>query len=175
MLVSNGVVINAVEALANFVTPAGMTAVASATAAIGDLYDGTNFTRPAPPAPTKTQLIAYVTTKQQNILAAGVTVNVAASGAPAVEILCDGTSSTRADLALLALFGQANPTGTKIWTDNNGVDTSVTGTELIALATIVGNWISSIYPFASGLVGQVNSGAVTTFVEVDAAAWPTAS
>jgi hypothetical protein len=107
-------------------------------------------------------------------LAAGVTVNVAAAGEGAVPILCDGTNGTQASLALLALYGQVNPAGTKTWLDNNGEATILTGAELVQLATLVGNWITDTYAALAGLVDQIAAGTITTTDQIDAFTWPTA-
>jgi hypothetical protein len=124
------------------------------------------------PAPSKDALTTYATKVWDAVLAKGETFNVAASGA-AVNVLSDGTNSTRADLALLALYGQANPTGTKSWIDNNGVVTALSGTELVTLATLVGNWISDTYPALQTLLGQIGAATVTTTAQIDAYQWPT--
>lgn len=107
------------------------------------------------------------------LLVAGQTFNVAASGEAAVNVLCDGTNDTRADLALLALFGQTSPTGTKAWLDNTGKVTILTGAQLVTLATLAGNWVSDTYPALVTLLGEIAAGTVTTAAEIDAYAWPT--
>ena len=118
-------------------------------------------------------LAGYASASWNSILAAGRIFNVAASGA-AVSVLCDGTNSTRADLALLALFGQANPTGTKTWIDNNGVSTVLTGAQFVTLATLAGNWVSDTYPALQTLLGEINATppTITTTAQIDAYAWP---
>lgn len=127
----------------------------------------------AAPGPTVAQLEAYAETVWRACLAKGQTFNVAAAAAPAIPILCDGTNATRADLAMLALFGQANPTGTKEWTDNNKAVSTLTGTQLVALATLAGDWVSDTYPALNALNAEIAAGTVTTTAEIDAYAWPT--
>jgi hypothetical protein len=118
-------------------------------------------------------LVAYAGASWAKLLAAGLIFNVAASGA-AVNVLCDGKNSTRADLALLTLFGQANPTGTKVWVDNGGVSTVLTGAQFVTLATLAGNWTSDTYPALQTLLGEINASppTVTTTAQIDAYAWP---
>jgi hypothetical protein len=96
-------------------------------------------------------------------------VTVAASGAAAVNILCDGTSSTRGDLAMLALSGQANPIATKTWLDNNGVSTVLTGTQFVSLAMQIGNWIDDTYAAVAPIVAAINASppTITTFAQID--------
>ena len=122
----------------------------------------------APPA-APVDLKGYALQAQAEHLLAGQTFNVAASGATPVQVLCDGTNDTRADLALLALFGQDNPAGTKTWLDNTGKTTVLTGAQLVTLATLAGNWIADTYPALVGVMGGIAAGTVTTTAEIDAA------
>ena len=120
-------------------------------------------------------LVAYAQAAQRAVLTKGQTFDVATSGQPAVSILCDGTNDTRADLALLALFGQINPTGMKDWLDNNGKTTSLTGSQFVALATLAGDWVSDTYQTIGGIITGILASppTVTTTAEIDATAWPT--
>ncbi len=128
-----------------------------------------------PAAMTRDQMapiLAFYASYSQGVkLKAGVTVNVGTLLAP-VMVLSDGENSTRADLALLALFGQINPTGTQTWIDNNGVSTVLTGAQLVTLATAVGTWVSNTYAALAGLLAQISAGAVTTTAQVVTFAWP---
>jgi hypothetical protein len=54
-LIENGTVTNVILAGDTYTPPKNVTMVASETAQIGDAYDGTTFTSPAPPAPTAAQ------------------------------------------------------------------------------------------------------------------------
>lgn len=124
----------------------------------------------SPPA-FPVDLIGYAKAKQAALLAAGGTVNVAAAGAAPINVLCDGTSATRADLALLALFGQQSPTGTKLWLDNNGIATTLTGTQLVALATSIGTWVDNTYATLGTVLAGIAAtpATITTTAQVDAA------
>lgn len=132
--------------------------------------DGT-FAAPVAPAPTGDMLRSYAATRLATTFAAGRTFNVAASDKPAKPVLCDGTNDTRADLAILALFGQGAPAGTKVWVDNDGVSTTLTGAELVALVTAAGTWIADGYAtFGQVLAGIAASPpTVATLADVDAA------
>ena len=123
--------------------------------------------------PSKAALTAYANEAWSAVLAKGQVFDVAAAGAAPVNILCDGANTTRADLGLLALFGQTNPSGSKTWIDNAGVSTVLTGAELVQLSTLAGNWIADTYPALQILLGQIAAGTVTTTAQVDAYAWPT--
>ena len=122
---------------------------------------------------TSAQLAARAYQVWTAFLAAGQTFNVAASGAPPVEVLCDGTQATLGVLALFALFGQANPNGTKAFRDNNGVTTQLTGSELVTLATLVGTWSDNVYAAYQTLEADMTAGSIATYAAIAAFAWPT--
>lgn len=112
----------------------------------------------------------YLSMVQNRVLSTGITVPVSSN----TNILSDGTSSTLASLALLSLYGQLNPTGTKTWVDNNGVVTIITGAECVTLATNVGNWVSNTYATVGVVLGEIAANTITTTVEIDSILWPTA-
>jgi len=134
-----------------------------------------NAPMPAP-GPTIATLMAYAETVWAALLAKGETFNVAAAGATPIAVLCDGTNATRGDLALLALFGQSNPTGQKTWIDNNGIATVLTGAEFTALATIVSAWVADTYPALAALLAAITAtpATITTTAQIDAYVWPSA-
>lgn len=139
----------------------------SDTAQVGWLVaaDGTVSAPPLLPV----DLRAYAVQAQAALLAAGQTFNVAAAAQPAAPVLCDGTSSTRADLALLALYGQNDPSGSKTWIDNAGKVTVLTGAQLVMLATLAGTWVSDTYAALASVVAGVAAGRIKTTAEIDAA------
>lgn len=119
--------------------------------------------------PGPASLAAYAASALEAKFAAGETFNVAAQDQPAVNVLVDGTNDTRADLGLLALFGQQNPTGTKTWLDNAGVTTQLTGAQLVTLTTLVGTWVSDCYPVLASVLAGVAAGSITTTAAIDQA------
>lgn len=123
------------------------------------------------PSPS-VSLNVYTDLVHYNVLYKGITVNVAEANSTPKEILCDGTSSTQASLSLLALFGQNYPTQSKTWIDNNGVATSILGSECITLATEVGNWISNTYITYGTVLNGISNNSITTTAEIDAVVWP---
>lgn len=129
---------------------------------------------PISPTFTAPQLIGLLVAAQIKALATGITVNVAAPGDPAINILCDGTADTRASLAMLALYGQINLAGTKTWIANNGQSTTLTGLELVNLATKIGGWITDTYSILAANMTLIETGVITTVEEVDAIVWTTA-
>jgi hypothetical protein len=146
-------------------------ATSYANVAIGWVYDPNTKGLAAYAALTLTveQLEAYIPQAQLKALTAGKTVNVATSGA-AVPILCDGTSATRSDLAMLALNGQSNPSSTKTWLDNNGATTKLSGPEFVTLATLIGNWIDDTYAAIPTIVAEIAATppTITSYAEIDA-------
>lgn len=176
-LIQNGVVTRLLDdaepGLALFVADGhavdvtGMESVAVGTTVTAD----GNFQAAISVEPSAADLAAYLGLAHERLLAAGIEVNVAATGAPGKPVLCDGIASTRADLALLALYGQGNPVGTKTWDDNDGVSSVLTGTELVTLATLVGTWISETYATRVAIRARIGAPAapISTFAAIDAA------
>lgn len=128
---------------------------------------------PSAPPPSKADLIAYAGNAKDKTLIAGIVVNAAASGQAAVDVHCDGTPETRGDLAGFYAWGSANPAGTRAWLDETGTLFTLTGAQFVTLAQAVGNWVDNVYAQLGGLTAQINSGAITTTAQIDAATWPT--
>lgn len=120
------------------------------------------------------QLTAYLTHLKDVTLAKGTRINVAPSGAAAVDVLSDGTAGTLGTLGLLALAGQINPTGTRTWVDNDGEATVLTGTEIVALASLAVAWADNVYAFYASVCSKITKGEIATPAELDALTWPTA-
>lgn len=117
---------------------------------------------------TTVNLYSYTTQKHAAVLDAGIHVTVSSN-----TILCDGTPQTQASLGLLYLFGQQNPTGTKLWVDNNDVSTLITGQDCITVANTVDNWVNNTYITKSQIVANIVSNNITTTSEIDSVVWPT--
>lgn len=130
-----------------------------------------SFAPVAPPDLSVADLVACVEAIHASVLAAGIEVNVAAEGEPEKVVLCDGTNGTRASLALLALYGQINPLGTKLWIDNTGRPSALSGAECVALATRAGEWISGTYPVLAEVVGAIRATppGITTRSQIESA------
>ncbi len=132
----------------------------------------------APPAKpvTVAQLLARAQRAFKAALAKAQTFNVAATGQPAVPVLCDGARATRDDLAELAAFGKDDAAGTRTWLDNAGAATTLTGAQLVTLDALVRAWVSSTYTAHGALLAAITAAppSVTTSAQVDAFAWPAA-
>lgn len=124
-------------------------------------------------APTIAQLLSFLSGTQNTVLATGITVNVAAPGEPAVNLLCDGTAKTLATLGLYLSWGQANPTTERVWLDNNNVSTTVIGSQLVTLANAIIVWNGNTYATAATNTDAINAGTITTYAQIKAIVWPT--
>ena len=143
--------------------PHDVTALSGVT--VGWLKTESGFTAPPVVPPTSAQLSSHAAAVLAAILAAGKTFDLGGG----VHVLCDGTNDTRANLALFTLFGQANPTGTKSFVDNNGLTMLLTGTQLVTLATEVGTWIDAGYAALGGTLTAIRNGLTTTYAEAETA------
>ncbi len=117
-------------------------------------------------------LIPYVEAAYEKSLGVAVQVNVNPGGSP-LMILVDAAPATQNALNSLALWGTLNPSGTRVWTDNNEVSTSLTGAQLVALATAVFNRVESAFSLRTTTIAQVKSATITLTSQIDAITWPT--
>ena len=145
---------------------------------LGPLPAGFSTIKPAPAiaaeaAAATAALLAYANGAQGRVLAKGSFFNVAAVSAAPVMILCDGTSATRADLALLALPTPGVATNHS-WVDNNGVSTTLTDAEAARLALLVRGWVANTFATLALVLAQIKAGNLTTSAQIDALPWPTA-
>jgi len=68
-------------------------------------------------------LLQYANNKLNNLRALERSYTL--SGSPSVTVKCDSLQSTGTDLISLMTWGQANPSGTDTWVDNEGNTTSI--------------------------------------------------
>lgn len=177
-LIQNGVVQSVVMAGTGYTAPAGMTAVATDTANIGDAYNGTTFTPAVPEVvtPIAQQLATYASAKQAKIMTSGISVNVAASGQAANNI---EASTDTASLVLLqgaALQAQANAAATFNWV-SNGAAVTLTSAQMLTILSAVTTFLQATFTTLAQVLYAVNAGTITTTAEVDTppspiSAWP---
>jgi len=145
----------------------GHYAVASATADIGDLYAGGVFSKPPPPVlppPTTEELIAYASAKRFEVETAGVTVG----GAP---IRTDEKSQNRVSGA--AQLVANDPTLLVIdWEAQPGVWVEVSAAQMKTIGIAVGRHVQACFSTLKAVQAAINSRAITTTAEIDAADWP---
>lgn len=125
-----------------------------------------------PEADSVEGLIAYLSGKQTAVLAAGITINVAASGQPAINILVDGTTDTKADVNGLYNWGVENPTATETWYANNGTQTVLTGAQFVTLGNALKSWVSNVVAFYATQAAAVMANRITLTSQIDPLVWP---
>jgi hypothetical protein len=120
------------------------------------------------PAMSTASLRQYANAKTQTLLATPRT--YALSGGPSV--LADASTATGVDLNGLMVWGQANPSATTAWVDDNGGVTNLTGAQCVALALAVLAYGQSVYAvLASAMTGIANA-TLSSTAAIDALSWP---
>jgi hypothetical protein len=124
---------------------------------------------PSVKAQFKAGLLAYAQAKASGLIA-----GLNSYTADGVTIKSDATATTRTDLNARAAWGASNQTASDPWIDNLGGVTEVTGAQYVALAPLVTNYWLSIYPALATVLTAINASppTITTFAEIDSAAWP---
>jgi hypothetical protein len=151
-----------------FDAPSGATLMMQAGAAIGWTLSGGVLVAPAAPAPTQATLIAYAQQKQAAIMDGGVTVNVAASGQPELNVEC---STTTAYLTLLN--GAVQRSGLKStsilrWEQRDGSVLSLNAAQTQALGLAVANWLQHIFDTRTqSVTPAIVAGTITTYAQID--------
>src|SRR6185437_4335776 len=99
------------------------------------------YAAPVAAPPTVPQLRAYANAKADALRAVART--YALTGG--LNVLSDATSATGTDLIGLMTWGQANPTATTNWVDDNGGVVTLTGAQCVALAQDVLAYGQSVF------------------------------
>jgi hypothetical protein len=120
------------------------------------------------PAVTSAQLRAVANAKVDALFA--VPRSYALSGG--VSVLCDATTQTGVNLNGLMIWGQANPTATTNWVDDNGAVTTLTGAQCVALALAALAYAQSVYAVLASAMNGITAGSITTTSEINALSWP---
>lgn len=159
--VSDGVVENVIIAdLASFNPGEGFSLVANDIIKIGDVYD-MNLNSIVAVPPTTDELIAYTKDKRREVETGGITV----SGTP---IATDRESQAMLNGAYS--LSKLDQSRTFNWQTDTGFVT-LDAAALEAMAVAVGNHVQACFDLARTLMDQINVGAVTTFADIDNAAW----
>lgn len=125
---------------------------------------------PAPPAPTKAQLVTYALTKQTRIIEGGLTVNVGTAQSP-VNVSADTDTAGRADLSGVVQLVSLAPNSTVTWYQPAGAVT-LTAAQVVQLGTAVATFVMEAYAASAAVQGAIAAGTITTYAQVDAHAWP---
>jgi hypothetical protein len=116
----------------------------------------------------------YASQKYGERIAAGITINVAAAGQPAVDVICDGTADTKADLKVLYDLVVSGQLTAGTWRDNHWAATTLTGAQFQALGLAITAWCANMVAACGALHDQIAAGTITSKAQIDAFAWPTA-
>ena len=116
-------------------------------------------------------LLQYANNKLNNLRALERSYTL--SGSPSVTVKCDSLQSTGTDLISLMTWGQANPSGTDTWVDNEGNTTSITGSQAVTLANDVLAYGKSLWAVLATACAGIKAATITSTSQIDALSWPT--
>ncbi|MGO8738632.1 DUF4376 domain-containing protein [Rhodoblastus sp.] len=146
------------------------------TAALDVVLSGAGLPPSGLTPPTPAQLLAYAEALRGKIAAGGISVNIAASGAPP-QLVEVGTDT--AGLALLANAVQLTSTapGTPYnWDQAEPV--TLTGAQIVAIQVAVGLFNQLLFSQKTAIRAAIAAGTITTFAQIDTPAsaglpaWP---
>jgi hypothetical protein len=121
-------------------------------------------------------LAAYAAAKQSVIMTGGISVNIAASGAPQMV----EASTDPASLVLLqgaVSIAQANPAATFQWVPSTGAPVTLTATQINTIFGAVSTFLQETFTTLAEVLTAIGVGSITTKAGVDAPpspipAWP---
>lgn len=119
-----------------------------------------------PPPPTIAELVAYADAKINAIREAGVTINGVKVETTIKGMTLLGGSVQRA---------KENPEAICNWTVSPDEEIDLDAPTVIALGLAVGDWINAGYAALRAVYAAIKAGTITTYEDVDAAAWPPAT
>jgi hypothetical protein len=149
---------------------------ATSTIVVGQTYAAGGFgPSAAAPAPTQVQLIAYAEQVRNRISTGGISVNVAAAGAPAQMVEVGTDVPGLAFLANAVQLTTTVPGAIYDWDQNEPVN--VTGAQVLQIQAAVGLLYQACFSIKTQLRAAINSGAITTTAQIDSPpspipAWP---
>ncbi|MFG1283396.1 DUF4376 domain-containing protein [Xanthobacter autotrophicus] len=138
--------------------------VASDTANVGDIWDETGFHSPAPPAPTSADLLAYAADKRWLVETGGIVVS-------GESIRTDEKSQAKITGALQLLAADQTITGID-WEAQPGVWVTLDAITMKNIGVAVGRHVQACFSTLKSVQEEITSGAITTYAEIDNAAWP---
>jgi hypothetical protein len=135
--------------------------------------------------PTKTQLISFAQSTASNIKYGGLTVNIAAAGAAAMNVVCATDANTMMELQMaaaevnganVASAGTGNAL-TQSFAFPNGSVLTLTGTQMLTIFAAVQSYWRNIMTQLTTVITAINGGTITTFAQVTTPpspipAWP---
>ncbi len=161
---ATSIVINAHIAMPDYVDPAGNTVVVSETGDIGDTYANGAFARPAPPPPTKDDLMAHAAFVRWQRQTGGITV----SGTP---IKTDDTSQSRINLSCAYLAAATSVASVQFRAATGYV--TLSRAQMFAVNDAVGAFRQGCFDAESAIDAKISAGTYATTADIDGAAeWP---
>ncbi len=132
-----------------------------ATVRQGWTYDGHSFSAPPPPPPpTAEDLVAYAANARWIKETGGITV----AGIPVAT-----DDSSQGKITGAQAMVTLNPSFTTAWKGSNGSFTTLTATEITAIATAVGNHVAACFAAEEQVDAAITAGTITTTAQIDAA------
>jgi hypothetical protein len=124
----------------------------------------TPSTPPTPPLPTKDELRAHAAEKRWQVETGGVPWN-----GHVVATDRDSQSKLIATMVAIQAGLRANPSG---WKMASGSFVSLTNEEMMTVIMAAHAHIAGAFDVEEMVLGLIESGAITRFVEIDGASWP---
>lgn len=138
--------------------------VESDTANVGDTWDGAQFIPPPMPAPTADDLMAYASAKRWQVETGGISI-------AGTSVRTDEKSQAKITGAIQLLA--ADPTITSIdWEAQPGVWEALDADTMKAIGIAVGRHVQACFTCLKSVQEAITAGTITTFEDIDAAAWP---
>ena len=113
-------------------------------------------------------LITYATSTTNRIISS---MNTYTSGSSTIRSDC--TSGTIANWLALQQWAAISPTDTRNWITNDSSVETLAAADVSVISYRVGIFAQSVWDSLANVIVSINSGAITTNVEIDAYAWPT--
>lgn len=145
-----------------FVAPDGTRAIPSQTANIGDHFDGVDFTpAPRPTDPEDVQKRVWVF--HEGMVRQKFSIDVGDN----TVVVTDLRAPTRDNIMMLQFWGQSHPTATRVWHDDLGNRTPLTGAQFVKLAQAVTTAILDVYENVDAIVTDIHSPKRTIWTDED--------
>jgi hypothetical protein len=125
-----------------------------------------------PAALTEAELSSYASYRQSVAAQGGLTVNVAASGAPAQNVRVNTTQGDLTNYTGLYLLAAGNAAYTTNWVNADGTSLTLTAAQIATVATSASGLVQASFGTLAAVNAAIAAGTVTTLAEIDAAAWP---
>lgn len=155
-VILKGVVKEVVIANDSWQPPSGHTKIPSETANIGDTFENGEF-HSGKKSWSLDELYLEANSRQGYLVRSMHEFDVGGA-----KVRSDLSQSTRSDLNDLRQWGRDNPTATRVWEDNERVQTTLTGAQFVELAKQVGNLYMKLFDQYAQTNKNIKAGVVKT-------------